>query len=295
MTGLGPSLPRWRVDSAAGSLPWIVACAALTAARIWFVEAQWLVAIWPSPADDELFVSLGSSIADGRWLGTLDAYTLAKGPVYPAWLALVQFSGIRLLVAQAILYVLAVVVLVVALAPLLGAPWRRAALYVAVLFNPASWADGAATRVSREGIYASLTLLLFSLAAGAVLRVDRSARRAAAWAGLAGLVGALVVMTREEGVWLLPSMLVLATLGSIRAWKRGWRAIAVPVATAAIAYAVPTGLVMGLNWRFYGLAETCEMRAPYFTAAYGALTRVQGATRDPLLPVPGRRGLASAR
>src|SRR5262245_29118192 len=38
--------------------------------------------------DDALFVVLGRSLADGRWLGSFNQFTLMKGPGYPAFLAL---------------------------------------------------------------------------------------------------------------------------------------------------------------------------------------------------------------
>src|SRR3954471_132435 len=42
-----------------------------------------------SPHDDMLFVKLGGYLAEGKWLGPYDQFTLMKGPGYPAFLAIV--------------------------------------------------------------------------------------------------------------------------------------------------------------------------------------------------------------
>jgi|HubBroStandDraft_6_1064221.scaffolds.fasta_scaffold220775_2 hypothetical protein len=44
--------------------------------------------------DDGLFMRLGASLASGHWLGDFSQFTLMKGPGYPAFLAVTNFSGL---------------------------------------------------------------------------------------------------------------------------------------------------------------------------------------------------------
>lgn len=265
---------------------WIWTCALLTLLKLWLVGAQTLHAIAPTAADDQLFLANAVSILRGEWLGPLTDLTLVKGPVYPLWLALSHLTGARLLLAQAFLYAVACAVLARGLRPAIPHRSRRALLYLAVLFNPATWSDGPATRVVREGIYPSLTILLLGFAMGGVLRLRDAPRRAALWAAAAGFTGALLVMTREEGVWLAPSVAIIAFLGLAHARHSVRRAGLASIATATLAYTIPTMGIASLNWKHYGLFETCETRTGYYRSAYGALTRVKTAKWNPHVPVP---------
>jgi hypothetical protein len=265
---------------------WLWLCAALTTLKIWLVGVQTVCAIAPAPGDDELFVSQAEHLLKGEWLGPLTDLTLVKGPIYPLWLAVNHLTRLPLLFSQALLYTLACAILVVAVRPQLAPRWARALVYLAVLFNPGSWADGPATRVIRDGFYSSLTLLLLASAAGLALRLRDGVRTSTAWAAATGVIGATVAMTREEGLWLAPSLVLLVAWGLVRARRAGWRALAVPAAIATGAYLVPVATIAAINRAHYGVFTTCEMTVDYFRAAYGALTRVKTKNWQPLVPVP---------
>jgi hypothetical protein len=265
---------------------WLWFCITLTALKLWLIDAQTVSAVAPAPSDDELFLSHAETILRGEWLGPFSDLTLVKGPAYPLWLAANHLIGLPLLLTQAFLYAMACSLLVVAIRPVLAPRWARALLYAALLFNPSSWADGPATRVIRDGFYSSMTLLLLGAAAGLVLRVREGTRVSLKWALCTGVAGAVVAMTREEGLWLVPSLLLLSVLGIVRAWPVGWRAWVTPAAIATGAYLLPVGTVAAVNYRQYGIFTTCEMTSDYFQAAYGALTRVKAAAWHPYIPVP---------
>jgi hypothetical protein len=261
-------------------------CVALAAVKLWLVSAQTLAAVAPAPVDDDLFVSTAEALLRGEWLGPPDLYTLAKGPVYPLWLALVHGSGLRLLVAQAALYALSCAAFVWALAPAVSGRWLRAAIFLVVLWNPASWADGPATQVLRDGIYPALTLLVVAGTAGTVLRLTGRVAGARRWAAAAGLAGALFAMTREEGIWILPSVGVLAFAAMIHTRRIGLRRILGAAAIAGAAYSAPVAAVAAANAARYGVFTICDTNAPELRAAYGALTRVVTPAARPLVPVP---------
>ncbi len=204
-------------------------------------------------------------------------------------MALNQLIGIRLLLSQALLYVVACALLARALRPALPGRGARALIYLVVLFNPASSADGPATRVSRGGIYSSLTILTLGLAIGAALRVRSAPRRAVAWSA-AGLVAGIIALTREEALWLAPSLAIVATAGLVAAWRNGRRTWLAATSVTVVAYAVPLAAVASINLRMFGVFELAELRAGYYRAAVGALTRARASASTASYRSPARRG-----
>jgi hypothetical protein len=64
-------------------------------------------------------MNIAKALLSGNWLGPYDNTVLAKGPIYPIWIAIVSASGMPLLLAQHLLYVAACVLFVSAVKPLL--------------------------------------------------------------------------------------------------------------------------------------------------------------------------------
>lgn len=279
-----PSFRKVRETVALSTWTWV--CTAFTVLKIWLITAQPLFVIAPSPHDDEHFLFQAESLLHGWWLGYQGCLTLAKGAVYPLWLALNHCVGAPLLLSQALLYVFSCCILVRALYPVLPAPWARGTLYLGVLYNPASWDYASTTRITRDSIYPSLTLLLLALTIGAVLRVRDSSKASVPWAAAAGVTGALFVMTREEGIWVLPSLVLIVLWGAASSRRQEFRIWGVAVSCAAVAYLLPPAIVAYENWRHYSLFETCENTSGYFKSAYGALTRVKPDKWNPYVPVP---------
>jgi len=146
---------------------------ALIGLRLWLVSGLAISAVGPSPHDDHLFLNLASSLVSGRWLGTYNDLTLAKGPFYPMWIAASFAFGVPLLFSEHLLYVFACAVFVRALTPVLRALSSQLALFAVLLFCPASFADGSISNVVRESIYPSLTLIVLGSAFALALRIKR--------------------------------------------------------------------------------------------------------------------------
>ena len=108
--------------------------------------------------DDAHFWALAESIVHGDWFGPYHKLTLAKGPTFPFFLAMNKFIGAPVTLSMAILYVVASYLFANSLLRI-GLPKVMATLlYVLILFEPALLPE----RVIRDGIYTSLTLLVFS-------------------------------------------------------------------------------------------------------------------------------------
>src|SRR5262249_42034557 len=172
-----------------------------------------------TPHDDQLFVKLASFLRLGVWLGPYDQLTLAKGVGYPLFILAAFEAGIPLKLAEQGLYLAAAALIARVVVRLSRSVWLGVLLFACLAFNPALWSWHLA-RVIREGEYVGLSLLLVALAAGALLvrREGRSTWTRFAVLAALGAVGALYWMTRQEGLWLAPTLAVLAVAACSEAW-----------------------------------------------------------------------------
>lgn len=253
--------------------------------KIWLVSVCDLVALGPAGHDDALFVRLAGHLRACHWLGDYNQLTLAKGPFYPLWIAVGRILGVPLLLGQHLLYIAACVALVVALRTLLRRP-ALLLLYAALLFNPMT-VTGETLRVMRESVYTPATLLVFACLIGLHTRRTASRRVQMSWAISLGLSLSAFWLTREEGLWMVPSVALL--LGFTAMTRDTGRRISLSrLALCALPLAIwggALGGVCGLNYLRYGVFTTCECRGGSFVAAYGALTRVKPARWQRYVPV----------
>jgi hypothetical protein len=172
-------------------------------------------------------------------------------------------------------------------------------LFALLAFNPVLWHEELA-RVIREGLYTGLSLGVITLLV--VISFPRPGtsrygllRKVMQGVGL-GLLYAAFYLTREEGIWLAPAVAVVIAVAFLEAVRPelarpGWtprspegifprvpsqlKAIVLPLTLASVVFGATDCLVATLNYRHYGVFETCEFRAKSFLRAYGALTRIQ--------------------
>ncbi len=267
---------------------WLAAALLLTAAKLWFAQALPVRAIGGSIHDDALFLQLAEHLLQGRWLGPYTQLTLAKGPAFPVWIALVFQAGLPLFLAQQLAYAGACALVIRALRPWLAGAGAAFGGYALLLLNPMSFDGNSLARVLRQPLYATLALVVIAALISLYHRRAAAWPRRLAWAGLGGLAFGCFWLTREESIWLVPGVLLLlaalwhAPTGS---WVDRTRRALPPVACFFVAAAVPVLAVCTLNLRHYGWFGTVEFRAPAFRAAYAALTRIQAGPELPQVAV----------
>ena len=76
----------------------------IAAASLWMRAGFPVSVVTPSPNDDQLFVQMARSLAEGRWLGGYTNVTLVKGMFYPIFIAVSFFAGIPLKIAEQAAY-----------------------------------------------------------------------------------------------------------------------------------------------------------------------------------------------
>lgn len=225
-----------------------------------------------STYDDALYIRLGMSIAEGLWLGPYDQLTLAKGPGYPVFLALNSWLGLPVSVGQALFHCLGAAVLAWSVVRLTGSRLLGLLLFVVLLWNP--WF--VTRRITREGIYTAQSMLFAGLALYALF-VARSLRSGVIAGALAGIVLGWFWLTREEGLLIVP---VIVLLLAAAWWLRRLRSLpARPlvaiVLVAGMGFVAVHAAFRTMNFLYYKSFAGVDMRERNFVAALGAIQSVR--------------------
>ena len=296
MTSIPGRLPIRRQDAAALSI--YVGIAAVFIASLWLRMAFPIYAIGDAAHDDLLFVRLASYLGNGKWLGPYDNLTLAKGAFYSFFLLANQVTGLPLKLTEHIVYLLVSLYFSFAIGAVLRSRAATLACFTLLALNPYGWVAGLGGRVVRDGLYATLSLLLLAicvrlfvlervLAPEADLRAKRRLLEAL------GLTVGAYWLTREEGAWLVPAVLVLVVYWFLRLrhrqaapLKARLRQALIFLAIPAVAFCIVVGTVNAINYSKYGTFRNNDFRASEFQAAYGALSRIAHVQWQPYVVFP---------
>jgi hypothetical protein len=237
--------------------------------------------------DDALFIRLGMHIANGEWLGPYDQLTLVKGPIYPIFLAAASMTGVSYSTVQFVFYYASCLYFSTVIGRVTDSPkWVPLLIFASALLCPAAYVSGT---VIREFFYGSLTLLLVALWLD-LLFINQHPQRKILTALSAGAIFGSYWLTREEGVWIVP-FVVIAVLGA-SASVNGFKAKGVitgawpSLLAVVIGCASVFGAIGVLNFMHYGRFVTVEMKDSSFQKAMRALQRVGGVYGQPYIPVP---------
>jgi len=253
--------------------------------KLWLTSGLRILAVY-APHDASNFVSHARTILAGAWFGRYDDLTLIKGPVFPLYLAGVQELGLSLPLAHQLIYLCASLIACAAVAPIVRGRIALLALFVAVFFDPFTYSYNAVV-ANRSQLTETLALVSFACAAAIFIRRREPLRRVLPWfAGLA-VAFAAFWLTREEGVWLVPALSVLAAAYLWAGRSTGMRGLAARgalVAVPIVAVLAAIGAVSAMNYAKYGWFTAVEMQSPEFVSAYNSLARIEAVPR-PHVPV----------
>jgi hypothetical protein len=220
--------------------------------------------------DDAWFARTAQSMLDGRWMGSYDQMTLIKGPAFSYFLAVNYLAGTPVTLTLALAFVAACGYLCWVLRRIVGLDQVVAfALFVLLLLQPAV----VPTRVVRDGIYHSLFLVV--LAASLTVALDR--RPGVRWAHVvvAGLSLGFLWITREEGIWVVPALLLLGLLGwRVRRGSSNRRSWLVGITTMLLVAALPALVTSTVNQVEYGTFAVVDFTGGPFQSAMKDLDRI---------------------
>ncbi|GAB5560392.1 MAG: hypothetical protein SynsKO_20390 [Synoicihabitans sp.] len=243
--------------------------------------------------DDRLFITQGQSIAQGEWLGGFNELTLSKGPVFPMFLALSSKTGWSLQTDVALLHAIAALLFVLALRPWITSPSWRLLLLALLLFDPHSLSAEVVGRILRSMTQPAFTLLTLAGFLGLLTRPSQPAWRLVPWSILAGAGGFTFVYAREEGVWLLPTVVLLTATAVIFRATRGRSskiAFALILLGPGLVFGVGKTVLEHTNATHYGMAIGVDGSETAFADAHGAILRVENPD-----PLPGAAATAATR
>ena len=243
-----------------------------------------------APIDDTLMYEAARSITEGRWLGEYGWLTLSKYMFFPVWLAGLNFLHIPYLLGGQLLQLAASLAGVWAVAPVVKKRWGRLLTLGALLFNPAATAAAVQLRIYRDNITPALTLLLFAGFIGYALRYRRPLKESVWFLWIGGFGLAASYLNREDGVWLLPFVVVagVVTVLFVLLQKGVTQRLA-----KCLCMMIPYGILAAgilcfcaLNNQYYGRFILSDFTSKEFKDAYGAMTRVVQEAPQAKVPVP---------
>ena len=245
--------------------------------KIWLSDVYLLRAVY-APHDDHHFVTLASYILNGDWLGPFDKYTqytLMKGVFYPLFISVCNVAGIPLLTGQHLLYSAACILFIVSISPYVKNKWWLFAIFMFLLFNPFTLI---VDRVFRLGIYPALTIFVLASAFGLYTRAFNKNAKPLYWALSLGLSLSAFWHTREEAIWIIPSMIVLLFYTGFQIWRG--RQVEIKKITALyllplLMLGISTLLLATMNWHKYGVFTSLEIHSSEFESAYSGLLRIK--------------------
>src|SRR6476620_1188342 len=126
--------------------------------KIWLIAGIDIVGYSEAMYDDGLFIRNAKSLYRFGWLGSYNNLTLIKGPFYPTFIAINYWTGIPLLISEAIVYFLACILLLYVVRKKVNNDYFLVFLFILLAFNPITYTTDL-RRVIREGIYPALSIL----------------------------------------------------------------------------------------------------------------------------------------
>jgi hypothetical protein len=232
--------------------------------------------------DDALYWSNARLILGGHWLGEYSQMTLAKGAGFPLFLAINALIGTPITLAIALFYLFACGLLANTLRLLGFNKYIVLILFFAILLHPALFP----THISRDNIYPALSIIIIS----GVIRLvftpqqqDQQLKNIIPY----GLVFGLFWITREEGFWIIPSLLFLLLLKVVQLKQQNLAIKAIFYrfsffSLVAIAFVSLIGLV---NYYKYGKFEVVDFKGAAYSQAIKSLNSVDIGQDLPYIPV----------
>jgi len=233
--------------------------------------------------DDALYINHALSVLNGEWFGPYDQLTLAKGQGYTLYLVLGYVSGLPITLMHALLYMLAVLCVILAVARLTKITWLPVLLFALLLWHPAALL----LRIVRDSIYVSQVLLICGSLFFLMIACLNDRFRPLLAMG-AGFLFGWFWLTREEGIWLVPG-LALLFLGT--AWLQHRRRGSIGVLIRAlivfmVAFVSVNVAYVSINKMQYGKFVGVDFKDANFEAALAALQSVRAGEPVPFVPVP---------
>jgi hypothetical protein len=242
--------------------------------------------------DEGLFLTAGSALASGDWLGPVNSLVMAKGPGLSALVAISMLSQIPLVMIFYLGFIVAAALVSLALARIFHNSRIGIIAYLALIFLPTNFGTYGSMLI-RENLYTSLAIGLVGISLLLVLSLCRPKMQRPVWlrllgaAALAtalGVVLACLFLVKEDRVMILPLFAPALLFGTVelgrsaRCQENRWLlkvGLAVIVVTVCFGtFQAMITLVQKENKIRYGVGLTQDMTEGNFPQFVGELSRM---------------------
>jgi len=253
--------------------------------KLWLTSYIRTVPLY-APHDALNFVAHAHAILAGAWFGHYGSLTLIKGPVFPLYLAAISELGVSVNLAHQLTYLFACGIACIAIAPLLRNDKALVVIGLVLAFNPMTY-DSVAWVTYRSHISGSLSLLTVACLIALYVRRTRSTRARLRWSIGLGFSLAALWLTREEGVWIVPSLGIIGGAAVLYSWRNPQSESHAPIVIIPCAiWALSIATIQTINGAVYGWPVSTEFQSEEFLSAYSSLERISHPTGDRTVPVP---------
>jgi hypothetical protein len=244
--------------------------------KLWILGCYELY-IHYSPHDGGLFIKLSHFILNGEWLGPYDYRTLIKGPVYPLFIAVTYLLRIPLLLAQQLLYSLAAIMAGYVIGQWVCQFRYRFIVFLVLLFNPFSFDYPLFYIPYRMGLYVPLVLLFFVFLVEVMHPRKNTFSYNFLWSLGLGVIFSLLWYTREESIWVVPSLAfgLFCYLLPFAKNRSSFLQRLIIVACPLIIWLGATLFLQQVNQQHYSVRTIIDVKSKGFTAAYGTLLSIK--------------------
>jgi hypothetical protein len=234
--------------------------------------------------DDGYYMRFGRLIAEGHWLGPYDQYTLMKGPGYPLFLALANWLGLSVTLAQALFHCTAVIFFATVCRRLMGSYLATAVLVVLLLWEPIYYTTWH-LRVLRDGFYADQVLIVLGGLVWTFFGAS-TAKEQFLYAGFSGAMFGWFWLTREDSLWAVPGFLLLALAALVgAAGQQRRRRVLLSICMVAAAWGTVVACYRTVNLIAYNSFAGVETGERNYQRALSALHSVRSGGTKPFVSV----------
>lgn len=231
--------------------------------------------------DDRLMINMADSLINGEWLGEYSEKTLVKGLFFPFFLAVNHLFGIPYSLSIPGIYSIGCMIFVFGIKKLFPTELPLFIIFLALLFNPISFADETFLRVYRNSLTATQALIISGSMFAVYLNRFEKTWIQLLWAICGGLGLASLWHTREDGIWIIPLVLGVIVITGIVIIARKERPLKERVKKSIITVVpvviliLSTIIISSINYAYYGIYTTNELNNSNFTKAIKIIYSVQ--------------------
>lgn len=221
--------------------------------------------------DDALMVDMAKNILDGKWLGEYNELTLTKGVMFPLFLCVSNILGINYISFQTLFYSIACLLFIYGIKDFIKSKKWLLIIFIALVFNPVSFATNTLSRVYRNGITMSQVLIIFGSYIGLYMNRKNKAK-STIYSLLAGFEFTFLYHTREDAIWIIPFICTVTLILVILLIKEEKKQVLKSHKLLLFIYFLPfiiiyivTMIISMINYSYYGIFTYNELNKSSFT------------------------------